>query len=94
MNTSSQISTSIATLLFQAVKDFEVNDVTMKEKISYAYTVFESAKTPSISLSDYFFRLHQFMHCSDSSFVLCFIYLDTILQKNFQFRLNSNNIHR
>lgn len=57
-------------------------------------TVFHSRKAPSISILNYLARIHQLAHCSESCFIVAFIYIDRLLQKNPEFPLNSLSIHR
>ncbi len=60
------------------------------EKVS----CFTSAKVPAISVESYLGRIRQYTHCTDSCFVLAFIYIDRLLQKNPDFALSGHNVHR
>ena len=55
---------------------------------------FDSAKPPTISLYNYLERIHKYAECSDSSYVLAFIYIDRLLQNCLCFALSNINIHR
>lgn len=55
---------------------------------------FDSVHIPKVSLHDYLHRINYYAKCSDSCFVLAFIYIDRLLQKNPCFVLKVNNIHR
>jgi len=57
-------------------------------------TVFHAKKLPTITIHDYMGRLQQFSCCSEACFVLAFIYIDRVLQKNPSFPLGSLCIHR
>jgi len=56
--------------------------------------LFNSACIPRISLLDYILRIKQHASCSDSCFILAFIYIDRLLQKSPKFRLTKLNVHR
>lgn len=57
-------------------------------------TVFHSRKIPSISIYDFLARIHSFAGCSESCYLMAFIYIDRILQKNPDFMLSMYCIHR
>eukprot|EP00826_Nyctotherus_ovalis_P041595 TRINITY_DN4219_c0_g1_i1.p1 TRINITY_DN4219_c0_g1~~TRINITY_DN4219_c0_g1_i1.p1 ORF type:complete len:188 (+),score=44.70 TRINITY_DN4219_c0_g1_i1:77-640(+) len=60
----------------------------------YLPICFEATRVPSISIYNYLARLHSYTECSDSCYILAFIYIDRVLQKNPSFSLNSKNVHR
>lgn len=55
---------------------------------------FNSVRIPTISICAYLNRIHQYSSCSDSCYILAFIYLDRLLQNNPGFTLSSRNVHR
>jgi len=55
---------------------------------------FSSITTPTISITNYLSRINKYADCSDSCYVLAFIYLDRLLQNNPGFALSNQNIHR
>lgn len=57
-------------------------------------TKFDAIRAPNITLHDYFDRLHKFTNCSDSCYIVAFIYIDRVLQKNSSVVLTWRNIHR
>ena len=57
-------------------------------------TVFHSRKAPSISIYNYIARIHDLALCSESCYIMAFIYIDRVLQKNPGFALDSLSIHR
>ena len=61
---------------------------------SIHYTGFESSIPPRISLYDYLGRIHKYSQCSDSCYILAFIYIDRALQMSPELTINKLNIHR
>eukprot|EP00826_Nyctotherus_ovalis_P045640 TRINITY_DN5073_c0_g1_i13.p2 TRINITY_DN5073_c0_g1~~TRINITY_DN5073_c0_g1_i13.p2 ORF type:complete len:103 (-),score=14.04 TRINITY_DN5073_c0_g1_i13:490-798(-) len=59
-----------------------------------ATSCFDSKAVPPISLCSYFSRISKYTHCSSSSFLLAFIYIDRILSHNPRLCLRKLNIHR
>ncbi len=57
-------------------------------------TLFHSAVVPGISITNYVHRLKQYSFCSDSCYMLAFIYIDRLLQKNPDFALSRRSVHR
>eukprot|EP00826_Nyctotherus_ovalis_P046629 TRINITY_DN5295_c0_g13_i1.p1 TRINITY_DN5295_c0_g13~~TRINITY_DN5295_c0_g13_i1.p1 ORF type:complete len:197 (+),score=32.14 TRINITY_DN5295_c0_g13_i1:369-959(+) len=55
---------------------------------------FNSVRAPAISIRAYLAQIHNHANCSESCYILAFIYLDRLLQKNPGVILNSRNIHR
>ena len=81
--------------LSRAVENLDRSPVTAKAAQSLnGWTYFQGSKVPEISIQDYFARIHYYTQCSDSCFVLAFIYVDRILQKNPQLSLSCYNVHR
>ncbi len=57
-------------------------------------TRFDSSRMPGIPIRDYLARVHQYADCSESCFVLAFIYIDRVLQRNPNFVLGMKSVHR
>lgn len=55
---------------------------------------FNAVRIPAISIRAYLARIHQYADCSESCYILAFIYIDRLLQKNPGVVLSSRNIHR
>ena len=81
---------NVAYVLDQVVSNIE------RSSLQYAFTKthFDSVHAPSISLYDYMSRIHIYTECSDSCFIIAFIYIDRILQNNPSLELNRKNVHR
>ncbi len=58
------------------------------------WTFWQGIEKPQISLKDYMRRLSHYSSCSDSCFVIVFIYIERLLQKNSRVRLSGLNVHR
>jgi hypothetical protein len=57
-------------------------------------THFDSCQLPNIAFSDYLARMRKYTECSDSCYILAFIYIDRALQNNPSFVLSNYSIHR
>lgn len=57
-------------------------------------SVFHSSEIPNILLDDYFTRLFINFRCSSTSFMIIYIYINRILEKNEFLLLCSLTIHR
>lgn len=57
-------------------------------------TLFHAASVPGITIANYLRRFKQFSLCSDSCYVLAFIYIDRLLQNNASFALSRRSVHR
>ena len=57
-------------------------------------TYFDSFKIPKISLYDYVARINKYAHCSESCFIIAFIYIDRILKNDPSIILTIKNVHR
>eukprot|EP00741_Cyanophora_paradoxa_P013122 tig00020675_g12675.t1 len=57
-------------------------------------SVFHSNIAPTISIRQYLERLHRYLNASFDAFVLAFIYVDRIMQRNPEFIISSFSIHR
>ena len=57
-------------------------------------TSFDSKSVPMISLCDYMNRIHNYTNCSESCYIVAFMYIDRALQNTEKFLLNRKNIHR
>jgi len=55
---------------------------------------FNSICGPTISITCYLNRIQMYANCSDSCYILAFIYIDRLLQNNPWFVLSSRNVHR
>lgn len=58
------------------------------------HSSFDSVAIPAITVREYFARLYLHTDCSDSCYILCFIYLDRLLQSYPELKLSKRNIHR
>ena len=83
----------IASILEQVIQSFEANH-SHSSCYSFPPTHFDSMQVPGISVKDYLERINNYSECSDSCFVLAFIYIDRILQANPGFVVTKRNIHR
>lgn len=59
-----------------------------------SFRCFNSMRVPEISIGDYFLRFQRYAKCSDSCYVLAFIYLDRLLQNFPDFKLTRLTVHR
>eukprot|EP00826_Nyctotherus_ovalis_P065807 TRINITY_DN9687_c0_g8_i1.p1 TRINITY_DN9687_c0_g8~~TRINITY_DN9687_c0_g8_i1.p1 ORF type:complete len:199 (-),score=41.71 TRINITY_DN9687_c0_g8_i1:162-758(-) len=59
-----------------------------------ALTCFDFCELPNITFQDYLARVRKYIKCSDSCFILAFIYIDRVLQNNKFIILSNRNIHR
>lgn len=57
-------------------------------------TYFDSCEQPAISFHDYLARIRKYIDCSESCFILAFIYIDRALQNNSFLTLSCLNVHR
>ena len=57
-------------------------------------TKFHSWKVPKITLIDYMMRIHKYVKCSSSCYMVALIYIDRILQRHPKFYLTKYNVHR
>eukprot|EP00826_Nyctotherus_ovalis_P039910 TRINITY_DN3874_c0_g1_i8.p1 TRINITY_DN3874_c0_g1~~TRINITY_DN3874_c0_g1_i8.p1 ORF type:complete len:164 (-),score=11.17 TRINITY_DN3874_c0_g1_i8:137-628(-) len=57
-------------------------------------TPFDAVEVPEISVKDYLGRIREYSRCSESCYVIAFIYIDRLLQNNPGFLLSKLNIHR
>eukprot|EP00826_Nyctotherus_ovalis_P010026 TRINITY_DN1265_c0_g3_i3.p1 TRINITY_DN1265_c0_g3~~TRINITY_DN1265_c0_g3_i3.p1 ORF type:complete len:175 (-),score=50.32 TRINITY_DN1265_c0_g3_i3:18-542(-) len=57
-------------------------------------TNFDSCELPTISFHDYLARIRKYIDCSESCFILAFIYIDRALQNNSFLTLSCLNVHR
>jgi len=55
---------------------------------------FHAVCPPTISISTYLHRLHQYYHCSDQCLVLGLVYIDRIVNLNAEFVVSPLNVHR
>jgi len=55
---------------------------------------FDAIKTPNVTVYDYMKRLKKYTGCSESCYILCFIYIDRLLLNRPSFTLSLKNIHR
>ena len=59
-------------------------------EISY----FDSVYKPGIDVYDYLSNIHIYVECSESCYILAFIYIDRLIQNNSSFKLTIMNIHK
>ena len=86
----------VARILERVVSNLEMARASVKQPqaLPTAQNRFDSSKVPAISIYDYFARIHQYADCSESCFILAFIFIDRALQKNPSFVLSMKSIHR
>ena len=83
----------LAELLEKAIENLEASyNYSLTNLISSS--CFDSTTAPSISLSKYIDRIHQYSNCSESCYVLAFIYIDRLLQNYPNFALTKKSAHR
>eukprot|EP00831_Metopus_contortus_P028320 TRINITY_DN23569_c0_g2_i6.p1 TRINITY_DN23569_c0_g2~~TRINITY_DN23569_c0_g2_i6.p1 ORF type:complete len:184 (+),score=19.81 TRINITY_DN23569_c0_g2_i6:268-819(+) len=49
---------------------------------------------PSITIQHYMQRIAKYSGCSDACYILCFVYIDRLIQKNPGMLLTHRNVHR
>lgn len=94
---SERLSELVADLLLRVVGRIALSSRSAKGTLLSTLddsSCFKSGLLPSISLYSYFLRMDKYMRCSESCFVLGFIYIDRVLMKNPDFLLTEYNIHR
>eukprot|EP00826_Nyctotherus_ovalis_P052661 TRINITY_DN6725_c0_g1_i10.p1 TRINITY_DN6725_c0_g1~~TRINITY_DN6725_c0_g1_i10.p1 ORF type:complete len:197 (+),score=20.72 TRINITY_DN6725_c0_g1_i10:189-779(+) len=79
----------VAQLLSQAVSNLHVHSPPTSPS-----TPFDALRIPHISVRDYIERMRKYSGCSDSCYVLCFIYIDKLLLNNESFGVSMRNAHR
>ncbi len=57
-------------------------------------SLFRSVNAPTISLVDFVGRIDYYAGCSEACYVLAFIYIDRVLQRNPGLEFDSRNAHR
>jgi len=57
-------------------------------------TRFHALQATQITIKFYLQRIAKYSSCSEECFVLALIYIDRIIRKNSNFRVNSLNVHR
>ena len=80
-----QILTNLDSILPCSIEDFIY---------THPKTIFDSKTVPRISIHDYLQRLCKYFDCSDSCFIISFIYIDRIISLNPGFMITRLNIHR
>lgn len=83
----------IGTVLEQVVENMETGQDVTSSSIDYT-SHFNSIRIPGISIMAYLSRIHLYADCSDSCYILAFIYIDRLLQNNPGLALSYRNIHR
>ena len=79
----------VATLLSKIVANIETAGI-----YHTSSSRFESIEAPNITISEYLARIHKYLKCSDSCYILAFIYIDRAVHNNPDFILSMLNIHR
>ena len=79
----------IGIVLERVIKNMEITQYN-----STPPNCFNSMHAPTISMRSYLHRIHLYANCSDSCYILAFIYLDRLLQNNPGFVLSNRNVHR
>jgi len=76
----------------------DLANVIRQRAIGAAYatpnSLFDAARPPRLSLSDYAIRLREDFKCSDECFVLALVYVDRVLMRNHYFVITLLNTHR
>lgn len=67
---------------------------TDKLKKYYQNNYFNSSMKPKMSIKAYLHRLAQYLHISESCFILALIYIDRLTEKHPRILVNSYSIHR
>jgi hypothetical protein len=57
-------------------------------------TYFHTNKPPNISIRNYLKRLHEYMKCSEESFIMAVIYMDRLVCRESNIVINEKCIHR
>ena len=60
----------------------------------YEPSVFHALQAPSVSPSDYLYRLIKHSHCTRSAFIIAFYYLERVAEKGVDLGINSLSVHR
>lgn len=83
----------IGTVIEQVVDNMEAGQDITTSSANYT-SHFNSIRIPGISIMAYLSRIHFYADCSDSCYILAFIYIDRLLQNNPGLVLSYRNIHR
>ena len=89
-NAEVQFSEIIPIVIEKALNNIE----TYSMSTSLTKTHFDSVRVPNISIKDYFGRIRHYVNCSDSCYVVAFIYIDRILINHPSLLLTKKNVHR
>eukprot|EP00826_Nyctotherus_ovalis_P065802 TRINITY_DN9687_c0_g10_i1.p1 TRINITY_DN9687_c0_g10~~TRINITY_DN9687_c0_g10_i1.p1 ORF type:complete len:188 (-),score=17.65 TRINITY_DN9687_c0_g10_i1:150-713(-) len=84
----------VACILDQVMKKLRRIDVPAENDECSLSLYFESTEIPDISVLEYLARFRTYTECSDSCFILAFIYIDRVLKRNPPFELSARKIHR
>jgi len=57
-------------------------------------SAFNAVTKPSISIRSYMERIFKYADCSDSCYIVAYIYLDRFIQKQPLLPIDSSNVHR
>jgi len=85
-----QIWKIVGTILERIIINLETQELSFTP----IRTRFDAVKSPSINLHDYLARLYKYTKCSDSCYIVAFIYIDRVLRNNPSILLTRKNIHR
>ncbi|KAF5732271.1 cyclin-U4-1 [Tripterygium wilfordii] len=80
----------LSTLLQRVAESNDLNRRVQSLKIS----VFHGLTRPPISIQSYLERIFKYANCSQSCFVVAYVYLDRFAQKQPSLPINSFNVHR
>ena len=79
------ILTNLDSMLSYSITDFVS---------THPKTIFDSKTVARISIHDYLQRLYKYFDCSDSCYIISFIYIDRIISLNPGFMITRLNIHK
>ena len=55
---------------------------------------FEGSSIPNISITEYIYRIYNYAKCSESCITMALIYIDRLIQCNYNIELTRKNVHR
>lgn len=72
----------------------ETNDDLSRPFREHQISTFSALTKPSISIRSYMERIFKYANCSDSCYIVAYIYLDRFIQKQPFLPIDSFNVHR
>ncbi|KAI3449044.1 hypothetical protein Pfo_005709 [Paulownia fortunei] len=89
-NVMPKLITFLSSLLQRVAESNDLSHGFQPQKIS----VFHGLTRPSISIQSYLERIFKYANCSPSCYIVAYVYLDRITQRQPSLPINSFNVHR